>query len=262
MTTLAGPGLTRGVVVPRPRPGAERRLVVFPHAGGAASFYRAWHRMLPADVELQIVQYPGRETRFTEPLPASLTAMAGEAAAALRHAAHQRPRTVLFGHSMGAAVAYEAALALEQQGETGCAELFVSCRCAPGLRPAGRTPQTEEEILRSVRRFGGTPAVLLDDPQYRAILVSLLRHDYRLNGSYRRMAPAPVRMPVTAVWSRDDPTVTADMVEPWREYTTGRFRREIVEGGHFYLVPHLARVVELVLSGTAAGAQDETYSVG
>ncbi|MYV91372.1 thioesterase, partial [Streptomyces sp. SID1034] len=34
-----------------PRPGARRRLVIFPHGGGSASFYRPFAKRMPPWVE-------------------------------------------------------------------------------------------------------------------------------------------------------------------------------------------------------------------
>src|SRR5262249_50351266 len=40
------------VVLPRPNPSARLRLFCFPYAGGGASIYAPWGRLLPADVEV------------------------------------------------------------------------------------------------------------------------------------------------------------------------------------------------------------------
>lgn len=95
-------------------PCPRAQLVCMPHAGGAASFFRGWAGALPWDLDLLALQYPGREDRFGEPCARSIDALAGPAAEALVEYARQP--LVLFGHSLGAALAYEVALRLEQRG--------------------------------------------------------------------------------------------------------------------------------------------------
>jgi surfactin synthase thioesterase subunit len=52
--------------ISRPNLHARLRLLRFPYAGGAASLYRTWHQYLPADIEVCLVQLPGRENRICE----------------------------------------------------------------------------------------------------------------------------------------------------------------------------------------------------
>ncbi|HGP4332947.1 TPA: pyochelin biosynthesis editing thioesterase PchC, partial [Pseudomonas aeruginosa] len=90
------------------------RLACFPHAGGSASFFRSWSERLPPDIDLLALQYPGREDRFNEAPATRLEDLADGAALALRDFADAP--LALFGHSLGAALAYETALRLESAG--------------------------------------------------------------------------------------------------------------------------------------------------
>ena len=113
----------RPVVLPRVR------LVAFPPAGAAASFFRPWTRFLPQGVELLGVQYPGREDRLLEPHPPDLHALADTIAAALGGRAGVP--LALFGHSLGAAIAYEVAHRLQVQATARVVHVYLSGRPAP-----------------------------------------------------------------------------------------------------------------------------------
>src|SRR5947209_4907352 len=101
------------LVVFQPNPRARLRLFCFPFAGGAASAYRRWAGLLPADVEVAAVQLPGREGRFREPAFTSLDALLDALVPALRPAL-DRP-FAFFGHSMGGVTAFEAARRLRAE---------------------------------------------------------------------------------------------------------------------------------------------------
>ncbi|WP_181784834.1 thioesterase II family protein, partial [Pseudonocardia pini] len=96
---------------PRPVPEAAVRLVCLPHAGGAASAYRPWLAVAPADVELTLVQYPGRQDRIREEPWRDAVAMARAIVEELR--GETRP-LVLFGHSLGGTIAFEVARRLRR----------------------------------------------------------------------------------------------------------------------------------------------------
>ncbi|MCE7986001.1 MAG: thioesterase [Caldilinea sp. CFX5] len=101
----------------KPNPQARLRLFCFPFAGGSASVYRTWPTLLAErqpDVEVGAVQLPGRENRLNEK-PFTHIAPLVDALITALHAELDRP-FALFGHSMGAIVAYELAQALTRLG--------------------------------------------------------------------------------------------------------------------------------------------------
>ncbi|GAA1429179.1 alpha/beta fold hydrolase [Streptomyces thermospinosisporus] len=222
----------------------ERRLVCFPHAGGAASFFRPWSQYADPATELLAVQYPGRENRFREALIPTMDPLASAVTEALL-ALPPLP-TVLFGHSMGAAVAYETLLRLQQAGAGHFTRLCVSGKSPDGA--AGRAVRTDEEVVEAVRSLGGTHAAVLDDPDLRELLLPAIRNDYRLIDGYRRRADAPLlRADVHALTGDRDPQVTPEQAARWGALASGSFTLTVLEGDHFYLVPAAERVARLAM---------------
>ncbi|MER5748146.1 thioesterase II family protein [Streptomyces sp. NPDC002225] len=220
------------------------RLVCFPHAGGAASFYRDWRQYAAPGTELLAVQYPGRENRMRDPLATTM----GELVPALVDELLALPPlpTVFFGHSMGAAVAHETLLRIERTGATHVTRLCVSGR-APQRSP--RTlARTDEEVLAAVLALGGTHTAVFEDPDLRALLLPVIANDYRLIDRYHLAAGTPpLRAAVHALIGSDDPQVTPGEAEEWRTATSGPFTLTVLEGDHFYLVPEAERVARTAL---------------
>ncbi|MGW7578747.1 thioesterase II family protein [Streptomyces sp. NPDC054765] len=219
------------------------RLVCFPHAGGSASFFRTWPQQFPADWEVSAVRYPGREERIAEPSITSMAELAGRIADGL--VPHMTPRTVFFGHSMGASVAHEVAALLAARGAAGPAALLVSGRAAPHrLRRIGTGDLGDEELLATVSGLGGPGAEVLQDPDLRDLVLPPIRADYGLLEEYAAGPKAPgVDIPVVAYFGTDDPGPTPDDVRAWAELTSARCEARAFPGGHFYLVPHEAELV-------------------
>lgn len=138
---------------------ARARLICFPHAGGAAGGYRGWALDAPWDVEVSAVQYPGRGDRFGEHPAADMTSLVDDVVAGLlrEHTADALATTVLFGHSMGAAVAYETARRLAVTGRPPAA-LVVSGQPAP--RRTRGEPCTSRATPNSSRTCAGSAGPL------------------------------------------------------------------------------------------------------
>ncbi|MET9560226.1 MULTISPECIES: thioesterase II family protein [Streptomyces] len=219
----------------RPAPDAGARLVCFPHAGGAASFYFPVARALHPRVDVLAVQYPGRQERRSEAPLTDIGTLADLSFAALRPVLTGRP--VLFGHSMGAVVAFEVARRMEREDGVSPAALVVSGRRAPSCRREEESVhlRTDEGVIAELKRLNGTDNSLLDDEELVRMFLPPLRADYRAVETYAYAPGPPLGCPVTVFTGDRDPQVTMDEALAWREHTTGAFDLEVFEGGHFYL---------------------------
>ena len=211
------------------------RLFCLPHAGsGAAAFYR-WRRMIDPAIAICPVLLPGREARISEPCLRSTAAAVGalmEASADLT----DRPYAI-FGHSMGALLAWCWAVALEQAGRPAPRCLIVSGRVAPqvaGAQPALHLLDEEEFTAGLEAQYGGQTSALLSDPELRALFLPMLRADLALVASYRHQPSPRLTCPILAVAGVDDPSVSEAGLQAWGELTSSTFELERLPGDHFY----------------------------
>ncbi|EST32926.1 thioesterase II family protein [Streptomyces roseochromogenus] len=238
---------------------ARSRLICFPHAGGAAGGYRDWSLDAPWDVEVYAVQYPGRGDRFDEPAATDMESLLDDLVPALTGActAGELASAVFFGHSMGAAVAYEAARRLAVTGRPPAA-LVVSGQPAPSRTRGGALHRaTDGELLADLRRLGGTAQEVMGNSALLEALLPTIRSDYRLIETYRPLPGGTLGIPVTVLYADDDPEVTADEAAAWGEVTAGTCEVEVFTGGHFYLETRRATVLPCVF-GAARAALPET----
>lgn len=224
-----------------PAPESALRLVFFPHAGGSASFFHPFSKLLPPSIEVLAVQYPGRQDRRREECIDDVRTLAERITPVL--AGIEDKPFAFFGHSLGATVAFEVARRLEEERRRIPVALMVSSRCAPSdHRSAGIHKLTDEGVLRELRGLSGTNAALLGDAELVAALMPAIRADYRAAETYTYVPGPPLSCPIIGFTGGSDPRVEVDDLLAWSEHTDDSFELCVLPGGHFYLIEDTARV--------------------
>ncbi len=222
--------------VRRAKPFARVRLFCFPYGGRGASLFRGWQEVLPAEVDVCPVQLPGRENRAREAPFTDVRQLAVELATAL--GPHLTLPFALFGHSLGAFVAFELARRLHEQNGPAPIHLFVSGQRAPHwpapLPPIFHLPD-EEFLDEVVRRYDAVPKIVRETPELRDMLLVLLRADFTMNDTYGYGEGARLTCPITCLGADGDPESREDDLRAWREHTGGRFEVRMFPGGHFFI---------------------------
>ncbi|BCJ50473.1 thioesterase [Actinoplanes sp. NBRC 14428] len=230
------------------------RLVCLPHAGGSASYFLPTARALGTRADVLAVQYPGRQDRRGEPPVDTVGELADRIAEVLL------PLTdlplVLFGHSLGATIAFEVAVRLEAAGIRP-ASLFASGRRAPSTHRVERVHTLDDEgLLADLRRLGGTDQAVLDgDREIQQMVLPAIRSDYRAAETYRWVPGPPLTCPVIALRGNEDPLAGEAETLAWQWHTTGGFTMRSFPGGHFFPRDHAEEINRLIgerLAGVAA----------
>lgn len=220
-------------------------LICLPFAGGGTSFFTPWKRTVREDVALIPLQLPGRERRFAEPLVSHvedavidlLTQMPAEVP----------DRLGVFGHSLGAVLAFELTRALESNG-TVVDHLVVSGAPSPyDGRSESAIASDDEDFLSRVNQLAGYEHPALANPELRELILPVLRADVSMHESYRAAPSNVVDSPITALRGQSDTLVSGTDLGGWADATRSPFFDiEALRGGHMYLTERFGDVTDLV----------------
>ena len=248
------------------------RLICFPYAGGGALIFRRWHEYLfpnirsgiKPDIEICPVKLPGRENRIREPLPDNLFLLVKKLEKEIRPFL-DRP-FAFFGHSMGALIAFELAKKLRNKKAPQPFHLFVSGRRAPQIKPAPPIHNlSDNQFIEKLRKYGGTPEAVFQEPQLLDLFLPILRADFALNDNYTYINEKPLKCPVTAFFGTHDKIAPKDYVSAWKEQTDSQFDLHMIKGGHFFLneqTENMLNIIHTSINMTlkkSKGAEMKTY---
>ena len=228
----------------RPTPDARCRLFCLPYAGGTAAAYKTWQDSLPG-VHVCPLELPGRGARFGGPLVGDLLALVDEMAAALL------PLTAipfaLFGHSMGAVLAFELARTLTAWGRsprvTICAGRHAPHRASP-VAPIHHLP--DSALIEELQRLGGTPPEILAEPDLLEMFLPIIRADFAAHETYRYREGPPLHSPLHVLGAKDDTEAPPDCLSSWRDLTIAPIDITLFDGDHFFVQKRTKVVVDAI----------------
>ena len=238
---------SHSIITPRPNSRASLRLVLMADAGGSTATFRGWSdRLHTADVG--IVELPGRGTQVHERFADSVIDMAQDIADEIVAGVNQP--TVLFGHGLGALMAFETARRLSSR-DWPLLALFVSGQGAPSLglmAPRVSDLPADEFVARLRQRHHVLPPEAVGEPDVLRTLLPIVRADVAMAESYRYEPGTPLRCPIVACDAAVDPHASRTDVEGWKRETTGRFSIQRFGGDRSYILREQEALTALLRS--------------
>jgi surfactin synthase thioesterase subunit len=221
------------------RPDARARIYGLSPAGSGPEFYARWAEHLPATIDLTAIQLPGRGTAAGQPCPTDPHQLCQQIADLIADDHDGRPYAI-FGHSVGALLAYETTRCLTQASATPPDLLGVSAF------PAPHRPDLLEAIApllinaRSAAAdfLGPIPDEVFANIPFLVAAYTPVLADLLLALQYHHHHDRPLEIP-TALYAGDaDKVAPARTVSAWSDLTTRPKPLHTFRGGHTYPSEH------------------------
>lgn len=220
-------------------------LFCLPYAGASASVYTRWKRRLPGWIEVVPVELPGRGRRLREPLEQTFSALLAHVVAEVEPALPQR--YAVFGHSLGALLAFELAHHLARAHAPEPLVVFATGTHAPSRRDAERFARlnSDAELKGELARLGGTPGHVLENAELMELTLPILRADFQVAADYRCTPGRRIRAPLCVIGGTEDST-TPETLGAWGDHTEGELDLRLLPGGHFFVQTHESELLGLI----------------
>lgn len=218
-------------------------LLFFSHAGTGASSFAQW--IFPARITAHPVQLPRGEDAAAEPprrdIHAIVTGLLVQVERSLAGS------IALYGHSMGALVAFELARALTVAGRPP-RHLFVSGRRAPHLPASRRTVHRLPKTLffDVLDELGGPPRDVLRRASLLRYTVKVSRADLEVCETYSCDTHTELPCPTISIHDQNDPIVDPDGITAWSRHTSAAFAPHSFTGGHYFHQNHRTAITSII----------------
>ncbi|MFT6835423.1 MAG: medium-chain acyl-[acyl-carrier-protein] hydrolase [Francisellaceae bacterium] len=246
-------------VVPKPNPHADLRLICFPYAGGSATIYMSWVKYLPKNVELVIVQPPGRGARMFEQAFSTMASLTAELLKVFPK--YTNKPYILFGHSLGSRIAFELMNQL-QTSSLPLPQIFIASGSrAPHIASTKKTIHhlPDDAFIAELKHLNGTPQAVIENKELMALFLPLLRADFEIADNYCFADKAVFNCPIYVLSGKDDVDITQFHLESWGDFFNSTANMHMISGNHFFIESHKVSVLQKV-NDIIATVLDKTTS--
>ncbi|MBP2845669.1 thioesterase [Dickeya oryzae] len=232
-------------------------VLCFPHAGGSSEDYLKWQEYLNSYATLKAICLPGTGRLFAEKYPSSIDFLTTKIANDIDCSGIGE--YYLFGHSMGAILAYEVALKVKKPAKG----LIVSSSAAPAFVPSPRilkmTAMSDKDFSREIIFFNGIEENLATSEEFIKIFIKKIRKDFELISKYKYQPKNILSIPIYSVVGDRDPHVSIDAIEQWKLFTERNYKKYIVPGDHFYFNDNPTSIASVIKGCVNQESNNESY---
>lgn len=206
----------------------------FHYAGGTATTYRPWALEYNNAIIIMCVELPGKGTRRDEKKINDFKEILPDLSKNIVEVSRDK-KIVLYGHSMGAAMAFYTAYYMWKHLSRRCEKIIVAGRQAPNKENPieFKSYMNDEALIKELVRYDATPKEVLENKELLNFIIPVLRQDYILNESLFYNGEK-LDIPIVAHAGNQDFEANAEIMKLWQHVTTGTFRLKKFEGGHFF----------------------------
>ena len=215
------------------------KLYCFPWAGGSSVIFDFWKNTTlfnPITIE-----YAGHGRRYIQELKTDFSEIVLDAVGQILDSETTDP-ICLFGHSMGALVAFEAAHNLREAG-INVHHLFVSGMCAPKIwHKKTKGIRRENNIIDAVKGLNGIPSEVLNNPDILKVFLPIIQADYDALDTYHYRHERALESPITVFSGIEDIEMYCNKNE-WSEETSAACSFYNYNSGHFFIKEQHRQVI-------------------
>lgn len=220
-------------------------LFLLPFAGGNVASFRMFRGVESPQIRLNFIELPGRGARVKERLLDDIHEMADDVFSRILEKAPNN-QYAIFGHSMGALLAYLISRKIAHSNMAQPLYLFLSgCAVPSRIRLREKIHHlSREKFIMAITQLEGSPKEILEDHLAMDFFEPILRSDFKAIETYVfEKGGKKIRVPID-VFIGDSENITREDAHAWDEVTDGKVSLTVLPGKHFFIYDHYALIMD------------------
>lgn len=213
------------------------KLLCLPYAGSSAMFFWEWKRELGVDITLVPLELAGRGRRIKEKRYEQFQAMLEDVYDSAKPHIEQGEYAI-FGHSMGATLAFELVRKIEMLGKSLPSRVILSGASAPSVRREREiySELDDDGFIQKITELGGMREEILANKELMSFVLPIIRADFKVLESYKYLE-SNRKLPCKAsvFYGVDDDQTTDEDILPWQTLFEQKVEFHEFEGNHFFI---------------------------
>lgn len=222
--------------------------LVFPYAGGTAQHFTYLNKYIPSNYRVHFIELPGHGVRINEVFIEDFNTLISILFQELKK--DIKKNIILFGHSLGAILAYEFSAKLKEELNVDVSLLVVSGFNPPhvfnelGLNIKSSDPR--DILLSNLEKHCAMPNQEVINPEILDIWEPIFRADIKLLENYRRKEPFLINSPLFCISGLDDSLISKAKFKEWRNYTNKDTVLKYYPGDHFFIKDSAEEIIKAI----------------
>jgi len=223
-----------------------KNLFCLPFAGGSFYSYRDFGKHTAEFINVDAIDIPGHGRRMREPLLFNIHEITEDIFNQIKDKLTIQPYA-LYGHSMGALLAYLLSEKILTRNLPMPEHLFLSGRYAPCIPNKENNWHllSHEEFTQKIIRYGGIPAEVAAEKDLMDLFVPIMKADFQAVTEYRYEKKEPLDIPVNVFIGLNE-NITYSEALKWKDITTKPVSVKQFSGGHFFIFEHLPEIGKII----------------
>lgn len=222
------------------------RLFCLPYAGGSASSYYSWRKLLDEQIELVPIELSGHGRRNKEPFISGMKEVVDDVYLQIKDLLDEVPYAI-FGHSMGSILAYELGRTIAIHNRKLPIHMFFSGRFPPYLETVRTNYHSlpDDVFLENFAKLGGISSELLEHKEVMDYLTPIFKADCKLVETYThegRVLQFPCK--ISVLYGAEDSMCNHSELQEWQDCSVSPISLLSYPSGHFFIQDTKEQVVK------------------
>lgn len=222
------------------------KFFMLPYAGNLTNAFGHWTKYSDEKIEFVSIDYNGRGVRKNHPKPNNWEELIDSTFLQLKDNIRDGDY-ILFGHSMGAKVAYDLYYKILKMNYPIPRAIFFSGSKVFNEKPVDFLNFSQSEFEDYFIEMGGFSEKILKHNRLKTLIFKLLREDLLILDGFRYDKNVEViRCPIVVMNGRKDPLYDENDKEKWKSLFRKEYEYYHFSDGHFFICSEIEKVVSTI----------------